>query len=96
MAGSRPGGSTTRTLSAWTAPAPTRRKAFSAVCAAPRTATTIICRGGYLDRYAREITFREDHRRTANREQFVTVAGLVARNGPSVDFCGYWQRAKAA
>jgi transposase-like protein len=52
--------------------------------------------GGYLDRYAREIAFREDHRRAANGEQFATVAGLVARNGPSVDFCGYWQRAKAA
>jgi hypothetical protein len=52
--------------------------------------------GPYLDRYAREIAFREDHRRAANGEQFAAVAGLVARNGPSVDFCGYWQRAKAA
>jgi len=52
--------------------------------------------GAYLDRYAREIAFREDHRRTANGEQFTAVAGLVARNGPSVDFCGYWQRARAA
>jgi len=52
--------------------------------------------GPYLDRYAREIAFREDHRRTANGEQFAAVAGLVARNGPSVDFCGYWQRARAA
>ena len=52
--------------------------------------------GPYLDRYAREIAFREDHRRAANGEQFAAVAGLVARNGPSVDFCGYWQRAMAA
>ena len=52
--------------------------------------------GAYLDRYAREAAFREDHRRTANGEQFGTVVGLVAKNGPSVDFCGYWQRARAA
>ena len=52
--------------------------------------------GAYLDRYARETAFREDHRRTANGEQFGTVVGLVAKNGPSVDFCGYWQRARAA
>ena len=52
--------------------------------------------GPYLDRYAREIAFREDLRRAANGEQFAAVAGLVARNGPSVDFCGYWQRARAA
>jgi len=52
--------------------------------------------GPYLDRYAREIAFREDHRRAANGEQFAAVAGLVARNGPSVDFCGYWQRVRAA
>jgi transposase-like protein len=52
--------------------------------------------GAYLDRYARETAFREDHRRGANGEQFGAVVGLVARNGPSVDFCGYWQRARAA
>jgi hypothetical protein len=52
--------------------------------------------GPYLDRYAREIAFREDHRRAANGEQFAAVAGLVAKNRPSVDFCGYWQRARAA
>jgi len=52
--------------------------------------------GSYLDRYARETAFREDHRRTSNGEQFNTVIGLVTRNRPSVDFCGYWQRARAA
>ncbi len=50
----------------------------------------------YLDRYARETAFREDHRRASNGEQFNAVVGLVTRNRPSVDFCGYWQRARAA
>lgn len=52
--------------------------------------------GAYLDRYARETAFREDHRRAANGEQFDTIVGLVTKNRPSVDFCGYWQRARAA
>ena len=52
--------------------------------------------GVYLDRYAREAAFREDHRRAANGDQFGTVVGLVTKTGPSVDFCGYWQRAQAA
>jgi len=52
--------------------------------------------GVYIDRYAQEAAFREDHRRDPNGAQFRTVAGLVASNGPSVDFCGYWQRNKAA
>ena len=52
--------------------------------------------GPYLDRYAREVAFREDHRRASNGAQFGTVVGLVAKSRPSVDFCGYWQRARAA
>lgn len=52
--------------------------------------------GLYLHRYAQEAAFREDHRRTSNGEQFRAVLALVTRNGPSVDFCGYWQRAHAA
>jgi transposase-like protein len=52
--------------------------------------------GLYLDRYAREAAFREDHRRASNGEQVRAVVGLVTRNGPSVDFCGYWQRSRAA
>jgi hypothetical protein len=47
-AGSIPSGSTTRSLSAWTAPAPTRRKACSAACAVPRSATIITCRAPIL------------------------------------------------
>jgi transposase-like protein len=52
--------------------------------------------GIYLERYAREAAFREDRRRMSNGSQFCTVLALVAKNKPSVDFCGYWQRAKVA
>jgi transposase-like protein len=52
--------------------------------------------GVYLARYAREAAFREDHRRSANGEQFGRVVSLVTKNGPSVDFCGYWQRGRRA
>ncbi|MGH6818527.1 MAG: IS1595 family transposase [Methylovirgula sp.] len=48
--------------------------------------------GAYLERYAREAAFREDRRRMANGEQFEVVLALVAKNKPSRDFCGYWQR----
>jgi transposase-like protein len=51
--------------------------------------------GAYLVRYAREAAYREDHRRDTNGMQFRGVVTLVTKNGPSVDFCGYWQRAKA-
>ena len=50
--------------------------------------------GAYLDRYARELAWREDHRRAANGEQFRAITGFVAKNRPSPAFCGYWQRAK--
>jgi len=52
--------------------------------------------GAYIDRYAQESAFREDHRRQANGAMFGRVTGLVATNKPSVDFCGYWQRNKLA
>lgn len=52
--------------------------------------------GIYLARYAREAGFREDARRESNGEQFRRVVTLVAKNRPSVDFCGYWQRSRAA
>ena len=52
--------------------------------------------GPYLNRYAQEMAFREDHRRDDNASQFRRVVELVAANGPSVDFCGYWQRCRAA
>jgi len=52
--------------------------------------------GPYLVRYAQEAAWREDLRRVSNGEQVYDVAGLAMRCRPSVDFCGYWQRARAA
>ena len=52
--------------------------------------------GPYLVRYAQEAAWREDLRRVSNGEQTHAVVGLAMRNPPSVDFCGYWQRAQAA
>jgi transposase-like protein len=52
--------------------------------------------GPYLIRYAQEAAFREDARRVANGEQVTRVAQLAMANKPSVDFCGYCQRHKAA
>lgn len=52
--------------------------------------------GAYLHRYAQEMAFREDHRRDDNGKQFRRVIQLVTTNGPSVDFCGYWQRGRTA
>jgi hypothetical protein len=52
--------------------------------------------GPYLVRYAREAAWREDFRRVGNGDQVYGVVGLAMRCRPSVDFCGYWQRAHAA
>ena len=52
--------------------------------------------GVYLVRYAREASWKEDHRRDSNGVQLRTVIVLVTRSGPSVDFCGYWQRSRPA
>ncbi len=52
--------------------------------------------GVYLLRYAQEAAWREDSRRVANGEQVERVAHLAMARKPSVDFCGYWQRHKAA
>lgn len=52
--------------------------------------------GLYLIRYAKEAAWREDHRRDSNGLQFRAVVSLVAAHRPSVDFCGYWQRSRAA
>ena len=52
--------------------------------------------GDYLLRHAQEASWREDHRRMANGDQFRTVLALVAKNKPSRDFCGYWQRQNRA
>jgi transposase-like protein len=50
--------------------------------------------GPYLIRYAQEASWREDNRRLANGEQVEAVTGLAMKRPPSVDFCGYWQRAE--
>ena len=52
--------------------------------------------GAYLVRYAQESAWREDHRRLDNGRQVQQITGLAMACRPSVDFCGYWQRAKAA
>lgn len=49
--------------------------------------------GPYLLRYAQEASWREDHRRMPNGTQVNRVARNALATKPSVDFCGYWQRA---
>jgi transposase-like protein len=49
--------------------------------------------GAYLVRYAQESAWREDRRRVDNRTQVQAVMGLAMACKPSVDWCGYWQRA---
>jgi hypothetical protein len=51
--------------------------------------------GPYLVRYAQEAASPEDLRRVSNGEQTHGIVGLAMRSSPSVDFCGYWQRAQA-
>jgi len=51
--------------------------------------------GPYLLRFAQEAAWREDNRRLSNGEQVNRIAGLALTHKPSVDFSGYWQRAKA-
>jgi hypothetical protein len=52
--------------------------------------------GPYLVRDAQEAAWREDLRRVSNGEQVYGIVGLTMRCPPSVDFSGYWQRARAA
>ena len=52
--------------------------------------------GVYLGRYAQEAAWREDHRRASNGAQAHGVVALAMAAKPSVDFCGYWQRARVA
>ena len=49
--------------------------------------------GAYLARYAQESAWREDHRRDDNGKQVRGTVRLALKARPSVDFCGYWQRA---
>jgi hypothetical protein len=52
--------------------------------------------GPYLLRFAQEASWREDHKRVANGEQVDKVVTLAMRSPKSAEFCGYWQRRKAA
>ena len=51
--------------------------------------------GVYLGRYAQESAWREDARRVDNGTQVRGVVTLAMKAPPSIDFCGYWQRAAA-
>ena len=50
--------------------------------------------GPYLIRYAQEASWREDHRRVSNGHRVQNVMALAMASRPSVDWCGYWQRAQ--
>jgi transposase-like protein len=50
--------------------------------------------GPYLIRYAQESAWREDHRRVDNGRQVQNIMALAMASRPSVDWCGYWQRAR--
>lgn len=50
--------------------------------------------GPYLVRYAQEAAWREDKRRVSNGTQVQNVMGLAMASKPSVDWSGYWQRAR--
>jgi transposase-like protein len=52
--------------------------------------------GPYLAAYAGEMTWREDNRRLSNGEQYLTMANAALRHPVSAQWCGYWQRRKAA
>jgi hypothetical protein len=52
--------------------------------------------GPYLIRFAQEASWREDHRKEPNGGQVDRFVALAMANRPSVDFCGYWQRAIAS
>ena len=52
--------------------------------------------GAYLVHYAQESAWREDHRRVDNGRQTRAVVSLAMACRPSVDWCGYSQRAQKA
>jgi len=49
--------------------------------------------GAYLARYAQESAWKESHRRIDDGTQARGLVRLALAAKPSVDFCGYWQRA---
>jgi ISXO2 transposase-like protein len=48
--------------------------------------------GRYLNRYASEMSWREDRRRRSNGEQSSEIIALALRHPVSRDWAGYWQR----
>jgi hypothetical protein len=52
--------------------------------------------GPYLLRRAQEAAWREDHKREANGTHVDRIVALAMANKPSVDFCGYCPRSRAA
>ena len=48
--------------------------------------------GKYLQAYANENAWREDHRRVSNGGQFMMVVGAALKARPSSQWKGYWQR----
>lgn len=52
--------------------------------------------GPYLNRYASEMSWREDRRRNSNGEQSSEIVALALRYPVSREWAGYWQRARAA
>lgn len=49
--------------------------------------------GKYLDSYANEMAWRENHRRVSNGEQFMMIVGSALDHPVSRQWKGYWQRA---
>lgn len=52
--------------------------------------------GPYLGRYADEMAWRENVRRQSNGSQFLGVAVACLQHPKSREWCGYWQKRKAA
>lgn len=50
--------------------------------------------GRYLGCYAREMAWREDHRRTPNGGQYLAVVAAAAAHPVSRQWKGYWQRTR--
>ena len=48
--------------------------------------------GPYLNAYAHEMTWRENHRRISNGEHYLMVANAAAAHPISKQWCGYWQK----
>ncbi len=49
--------------------------------------------GKYLASYAREMAWREGHRRISNGSQYLLGAGAAMAHAVSRQWKGYWQRA---